>query len=294
MELYEKCWLCGSNQIIDLYKVNNFTVVRCKKCSLRFIREMVSDENLKEVYTLTPEQKTGIVQQVYLDSGNIENLKYAYKRVADKIKRYFIPPYGDNPRLLDLGCSTGVFFDFFPDWDVYGVELEETTGKVAKSKHENVFIGDMKDARFKNDFFDCITIQDALDHSNNPMEVVKHCHGLLKENGLIVIKVHNIDCLLAKITGKRFYAICPPGHLTYFNLRTLKLLLSNNGFEYLTHFYNMQKLRLSTAIMRMTGSASNLLVNTVSNTFLKNMPFYKNYHDIITVIGIKTPHEHVI
>jgi 2-polyprenyl-3-methyl-5-hydroxy-6-metoxy-1,4-benzoquinol methylase len=286
MELYEKCWLCGSKQIVDLYKANNFTVTRCKNCSLCFIREKVRDEYLKEVYTLTAEQKKEIGHQVYLDSSNVKNLKYAYKGVADKIKKY-LPSRQDTLRLLDLGCSTGVFFDFFPDWDVYGIELEETAGKIAKSKHESVFIGDMKDAKFQNDFFDCITIQDALDHSNNPMEVVKHCYGLLREKGLLVIKVHNINCLLAKITGKRFYAICPPGHLTYFNLKTLKLLLAKNGFEYKSHYYNTQKLKLTTAIMRMTGNTSHPVLNILSKTFLKDIPLYKNYHDIITVIGIK-------
>jgi len=290
MEKYEKCWLCGG-EVTDLYKVNDFTVTKCTNCTLHFIREIVSDEYLKKYYTVTPEKMQEIALQVYHDSGNEKNLKYAYKRIADTIKKHFNS--GNNLRLLDLGCSRGVFFEFFPAWDVYGVELEETAGKIAKAKYKNVFIGDMKEANFQNNFFDCIVIQDALDHSNNPMDVVRQCYGLLKENGLLLIKVHNIDCLLAKISKSKFYAIIPPDHLTYFNLKTLKLLLANNGFKYINHFFNTQKLRLDTAIMRASTTIPFLvpISKVLSKTFLKNIPFYKNYHDLITVIGIKTPHE---
>jgi len=193
------------------------------------------------------------------------------------------------PRLLDLGCSSGRFFDFFPDWDVYGVEIEEVAGNIAKSKHKNVFVGDMKDADFEKNFFDCINIQDSLDHSNDPIAVVKHSYEFLKEDGFIVIKVHNINCLLAKVFGKRFYAIVPPEHLTYFNLKTLKLLLSSNGFEYVSHHYDTQKLYLRTILMRLstTSPLFTPLYKAVSKNASGGMTFRKNLHDIITVIARK-------
>jgi len=282
---YDTCWLCGGKQIVDLYVVNGFTVSKCKDCTLRFIREILDDEHIKDYYTQTANEVEML--QVYRSAANENKLKYAHKAVANRIKKQFGAK--DNLKLLDLGCSTGLFFDFFPGWDVYGVEIEESAGNIAKAKYNNVFIGDMKDAGFKDNFFDCITISDALDHFNNPLEVIKRCHGLLKKNGIITIKVHNIDCLLSKITGKKFYAIIPPEHLTYFNLRTLKLLLSNNGFEYSEHFYNTQKLRLDNAVMRASTTFSFLspVHKLLSRTVLGGIPLYKNFHDLITVIGKK-------
>jgi 2-polyprenyl-3-methyl-5-hydroxy-6-metoxy-1,4-benzoquinol methylase len=288
METTNVCRLCGGYNIFDLGKVNGFTLSKCKDCSLVFIRELVDDEYLAKFYTLTPEQvdkqKT---RSVYLDASNETNLKYAYKKVADRVKFHF--GNRTNLRILDLGCSNGSFLDLFPSWDVYGVELEVTAGKIAKQKHPNVFIGDIKHANFEKEYFDCVTIQDALDHSNDPYTVIKQCRGLLKLGGLIVIKVHNINCLLAKASGLKFYAIIPPAHLTYFNLGTLKMLLQKNNFKYTDHFYNTQKLRLDTAVMR--ASTTFPFLNTVHKKLEKsifgNIPFYKNYHDIITVMGTK-------
>jgi len=288
MKKTENCRLCGESNLQDKYLVNGFTISKCRACSLVFVREIVENEYLRQFYTLTPEQRASEkTRGVYLDASNERNLKFAYKGVADRIKMYFRNQ--SNLRILDLGCSNGSFLDLFSGWDVHGIELEEAAGRIAKSKHPNVFIGDMKDAYFENNFFDCISIQDALDHSNDPYTVVKHSHALLKPNGLIVIKVHNINCLLAKITGKKFYAIIPPGHLTYFNLKTLKLLLAKNSFEYFDHYYNTQKLRLDTAFIRASVTFPWLspFQKILSKTFLANIPFYKNYHDIITIMGVK-------
>jgi len=288
MEKINICRLCGGYNIFDLGKINGFTLSKCKDCSLVFIREIVNDEYLAKLYTLTPEQEAEQkTRSVYLDAGNENNLKYAYKKVAYRIKSHF--KNRTNLRILDLGCSNGSFLDLFPGWDVYGVELEKTAGKIAKQKHPNVFIGDMKNANFEENYFDCITIQDALDHSNDPYAVVKQCYRLLKSYGLIVIKVHNISCLLAKISGNKFYAISPPGHLTYFNLKTLRMLLEKNNFKYTSHFYNTQKLRFDTAIMRASVTFPFLkpVSQKIGKTIFGNIPFYKNYHDIITIMCTK-------
>jgi len=292
-EKQDKCWLCGSTQIRDLYQVNGFTLTRCGECSLRFIRELADDAYLKELYTFMPGQENGEKREylkIYLDPANETNLKYSFRILAGKVRRRFKPFGGEVPlKLLDLGCSIGALLDFFPDWDVYGIEIEETMGNIAKQKHKNIVIGNMKDADFDDNFFDCITILDALDHTNDPVHVVKNSCRQLKQNGMIAIKVHNINCLLAKLTGKRFYAIQPPAHLTYFSLKTLKQLLAACGFEYAGHFYDTQKMPLETAVMRASETFPFLtpVYKALSKTPLGSLPVYKNFHDIITIFGIK-------
>jgi len=128
---FENCWLCGSSQIKNLYTVNRFTIARyeftlarCKSCSLTFCRDRVDDEYLKNFYAQMPTQ-TG--NRIYSEKSNERNLNYAHAAVADKIKKYF--DFKNHLNILDLGCSNGSFLDQFPEWNVYGVELEETTGK---------------------------------------------------------------------------------------------------------------------------------------------------------------------
>ena len=196
-----------------------------------------------------------------------------------------------TPRLLDLGCANGAFFNFFPDWETYGVELDPIQVEIAKTRCTHIFQGDLKTVSFPSNNFDYITIQDALDHSNNPVETVRHCYNLLKPGGVLAIKVHNISSLLSKICASHFYAIIPPDHLFYFNLKTLQLLLNKNGFKFHSYYYNTQKLKFSTSILRVykgkpTG-IGNYMYNIIQKHPFLNFSIYKNFHDLITVFGIK-------
>jgi hypothetical protein len=67
------------------------------------------------------------------------------------------------------------------------------------------------------------------------------------------------------------------------------MLLEKNNFEYTGHFYNTQKLRFDTAIMRASVTFPFLkpVYQKLGKSIFGNIPFYKNYHDIITVMGIK-------
>lgn len=59
MEIMSACRLCGSHNIVDIGKVNGFTLAKCNDCTLVFIREILNDEYIANVYTLSPEQNIG-------------------------------------------------------------------------------------------------------------------------------------------------------------------------------------------------------------------------------------------
>ncbi len=63
----------------------------------------------------------------------------------------------------------------------------------------------------------------------NPIDALTKCDGLLRPGGLLVVQVHDIGCVFAKISGNRFYAIVPPSHLFYYDQRTLSNALNKTG-----------------------------------------------------------------
>ena len=284
--MHAACPLCGGAELEDRYDIRGFTLARCAACTLLFVKNRCDDAYLSRYYR----QAASAVghERVYVADANKRFLDFAYSRLARRIKKIL----GPGPRrLLDLGCSAGGFFDHFPGWDLYGVELSERDGRSAREKYPNVFIGDMRAAPFERGFFDCVVLQDSLDHSNDPLGVVRHVHGLLKPGGLIVIKVHNVSCWLAKLSGRRFYAFLPPGHLFYFDLATLKRLLDACGFSYGRHYFNTHKLQTGIAFMRMSQDDPDSWFYKISmklaSSPLGRIPVYKNLHDLITVFGVK-------
>lgn len=116
---------------------------------------------------------------------------------------------------------------------------------------------------------------------------------MLKTEGLLIIKVHNISCLYAKLSGSAFYAIIPPYHLFYYDPQTLAFTTKKAGFRIVETDFIAHLLRLSTVFMRLargdTNSVFFRLYTAIGGSKLENLTIKKNLHDIMTVFEVKEP-----
>lgn len=278
---YAACIVCGSTRLVKMYVVGGFTIVRCGECSLLFVKERLSQEELNKHYELSEGD------YIYSDPTNIENLNYYYYKLRSLIEKI-----SRKGKILDVGCSGGYFLDVMEGWQRYGIELSRPDAEKVKTKYgDNIHSGTLEDYKCPDSYFDVITLQDVLDHMLDPVGALKKCNLLLKSGGLIVIKVHNISCLFAKLWGPRFYAIVPPVHLTYFNKVSLQEALSRSGFDFLSHKYIGHILFLKTIPYRFSrGRQEGLsywLYKVLNGSSVGNIRIRKNLHDIITVIARK-------
>jgi SAM-dependent methyltransferase len=164
---------------------------------------------------------------VYSDA-NRDCLDYYYNRLRGLIEARFSLP----GRVFDVGCSGGWFLDAMKGWECHGCEIVPGDAENARGRYgDRIFTGAFEDYPAPDEYFDVVTLQDVFDHCPEPMAVLSKCRGMLKEGGLLVIKVHNISCLYAKLTGPDFYAIISPSHLFYYNRGTLELAAGKSGFE---------------------------------------------------------------
>ncbi|HIJ84406.1 MAG TPA: class I SAM-dependent methyltransferase [Magnetococcales bacterium] len=279
--LHPACYLCGATNIKKKFKVNDHHIVQCRTCSFVFVWEHWSPDALATYY------KQQGTDQVYGEVENRVNLNYYYESLRDIIQA--MKPGG---QLLDVGCSEGQFLDVMHGWQCHGVELEPVAAQKAQIKYgDRVFNGNLEDAGFSNETFDVITLQDVLDHMPAPLASLRKCRDLLKPGGLIVVKVHNISCLYARITGSKYYAIVPPVHLSYFNKKTLDFALVESGFSVLSHKYISHILFLKTIFFRLSeGKQRGLFYHCfklVEHSRLGKIRIRKNLHDIITTWAVK-------
>ena len=130
---------------------------------------------------------------------------------------------------------------------------------------------------------------DSFDHMPRPMEVLSICHDILKPGGIIVVKVHDISSLFAKVSGKRYYALIPPSHLSYFSPYTIVDALKKTGFTPITLKYISHILFFKTIFYRLsrqnTRSLSWNIYMMLNNIPLGNLKFKKNMFDIMTVVA---------
>lgn len=278
--LHRSCPLCGQKTLLHRWTVNGYTIVRCKGCSLVFVQNIVGREELAALYAASGDR-------VYSDD-NSELLKYYYTILRDRI--HAMKPEPGN--IFDVGCSGGWFLEIMDGWECYGCEIASADAEKARRKFgDRIFAGTLEEYPEVENFFDVITLQDVFDHLPEPFDALVKCRRMLKEGGLLIIKVHNISCLYAKLTGAGFYAILPPGHLFYFDRRTLTLAAEKAGFDVAKTEFIGHLLRISTVFLRMSRGDEHSIYYRVYSALADNplgrMKIRKNLHDILTLFAVK-------
>ena len=278
--LHTQCPICSGGTLARRFIVDGYTIVKCAACSFVFVQEKLSDSDLAQIYG--PQDP----DSVYDDPANIDNLNFYYLLLKDRIEKRV--PAG---RILDVGCSEGQFLETMSGWDCYGTELARKSYLVACEKFgsDRVIPATISDTKFADQFFDVIALQDVFDHMPDPLAALRDCLRLLRPGGLLVIKVHNIACLYARLTGPRFYAIIPPYHLSYFSPQTLRLALEKTGFEFSAHEFLPHLLFLQTVFLRLASNRKegvyHGLYRALSGTRVGRIRIRKNLHDIVTVFA---------
>jgi len=135
---------------------------------------------------------------------------------------------------MEVGCDVGYLLstvraDGFAQ--LYGCEpnrlAREQAARVPGATISDLFY---EQWNLPQDHFDVLTLIHVLDHLVDPMGVLKKAHKELKSGGLVFAVVHDVECLIAKLSGERF----PPYNLYhhyFFSKKTLRRLLEVAGFE---------------------------------------------------------------
>lgn len=135
-------------------------------------------------------------------------------------------------RVLEIGCSNGVFLDLFKEkkYETWGVEPSESA-KIAGKKGHKIIRGFFESVSLPTGFFDLVIINHTLEHMDNPVEVLKKVHKVLKKDGVVFVDVPNFGSLSSKILGKRWPYLLPEEHKHQFTKESLTNLLINSGFK---------------------------------------------------------------
>ncbi|OHC73806.1 MAG: hypothetical protein A3G18_00545 [Rhodospirillales bacterium RIFCSPLOWO2_12_FULL_58_28] len=211
-----------------------YAIVKCRGCGLVFTNPM---PDLSSAYKDT-------VDETYLSSESQRRL--TSRRVLKHIRE--IVPGG---RLLDVGCSTGIFLDEAKEfYEVEGIELSKWAALIASQRHA-IHHEPLSDTGF-NQHFDVLTMLGVIEHLDNPQKEIDCAAKALKPGGIIVVYTGDIDAWLPRLLGKRWWWF-QGMHLHYFSRRTLGAMMEKAGFEVIdhrTHVVHFQLFSLAVSLKR--------------------------------------------
>lgn len=154
--------------------------------------------------------------------------------------------------LLDIGAGSGDFLAQakHQGWQVFGYDLSLTAAKnIYKTHHISIKSGHFTASLWPKNTFDVITLHSTIEHTQNPLKVLKTLLPWLKPQGLLVISVPNIfsfEWYLYSILRLPFPGFIPE-HLWYFTPTSFKKFLSLFDLKILQltsqHYSPPEKLR---------------------------------------------------
>lgn len=157
------------------------------------------------------------------------------------------PAMPDSPLLLDIGCGRGQLAGAARQFGfrVTGIECHPAVLKAAADRVDELLAVDLADyqtvtAALADRNFDVILFACVLEHTPDPLSVLRFYRRFLKPNGRIVVSLPNIACWdrrLALLFGRFDYAnsgIMDRTHLRFFTFRTARALLQEAGLATLS------------------------------------------------------------
>jgi 2-polyprenyl-3-methyl-5-hydroxy-6-metoxy-1,4-benzoquinol methylase len=235
------CDLCGSSKKkpflakADRFSGQRFTYVSCFDCGLIYLHPRPELNDLRNYYPSEYEafdRRPSRFSAIQAWHQN-RHLGKQFRIIEKKNRRPGI--------LLDVGCSRGDFLlrARSRGWQVFGIELVEKAGQIARQRGLEVAIGALETAPLEKEYFDVVSLWDVLEHLPSPREALQICSRTLKANGLLVFSIPNINSFDRSLFKTHWIGWDPPRHLTLFSKEHISALLRATGFQVLHSGYSL-------------------------------------------------------
>ena len=204
---------------------------------------------------------------VYDKISHTKKLLPEHKKVLDWV--------GENKKVLEVACHTGYFSARLKEnnCEVTGIEIYEPALKKAQPYLYKCILGDIEKEETWNEIsdktFDVILFMHILEHLINPELILAKAKLLLKQNGIVIICLPNINNWSNRwdiFKGNFNYTkdgVMDKTHFRFYNFFTAKKMIVAAGFNVLEYSGVSWKVRFQLVPDRWIGRKINNFYTTV-------------------------------
>lgn len=230
-----KCVICGSavQQHKTLYDDRYgypglFNLSRCGHCGHKSLPTTFLPESLTRLYT----------EYYPRSSFRLEDYR-PYREVrgfrswlnGEHCSAYTWVP--KNVRVLDIGCGFGETLGYHKErgCEVYGVEADENIRRVAERYGFNVHVGLFDPDLYADGFFDFVTMDQVIEHVNDPLETLRGVARVLKPGGSAILSTPNANGWGARLFGRYWIHWHAPYHQQHFSGKSMAVAAERAGMD---------------------------------------------------------------
>ena len=176
-----------------------------------------------------------------------DELRYFRAKLGQRfaILNRSLPPevMAGSGTMLDVGCGEGYALAFFREkgWSVKGFDFSSAgiTSKnpgCADALIKGDIFGLLKREMSAGSHYDCVWLQNVLEHVIDPLDLLTMLRTLVTPTGLVVVTVPN-DCSITQSAAMKHchidqaFWVAPPDHLNYFDHASLLNSVRETGWE---------------------------------------------------------------
>ncbi len=273
------CNLCGSNELEVIYEARadletdrelarkfrasgdellTQPLVRCSRCALLFVNPRVAASAMLDGYAdgADPEYVSQMDSRVRTFARSLVDIN----RLAPR-----------KGRLLDIGTAAGAFLKAAADdgWEAVGVEPNGWLAEWGRQHFGvDIRVGSIDTVPLPAASFDVVSLWDVIEHTPDPMHVLRTARRVLRPDGLLVVTYPDIGSWIARAMGRR-WPFLSSVHLYYFTRHTMRAALAAAGFDTILIAPHLQRLQLgyiaarghvvAPALSRVSGQLVHLL-----------------------------------
>lgn len=162
----------------------------------------------------------------------------------------------EGDKVLDIGCYIGYMSYLLAKKhkEVTGIDILSHNIQIAEEKFKlsnlRFMVMEAENLSFPNETFDCIILTEVIEHIENPMDLLKRIHALLRPDGFLIISTPNpisvdtiINLGIVRKFRKQFDKVdieqkgigTHVDHIYSWDIFTLYRLLNRSGFKYVRH-----------------------------------------------------------
>ena len=224
-----KCIACNSSSIYDEFQKDGFTFQKCEECNTVLVNPRPDELQLKWWYE---NSKHAEHSNKILQDTELKRIELYKKRIKKFLKRV---PKNIN-KILEFGCGNGISLQILQeknkDFILQGIDLNPASVKSCDEKGINCQLADITDfSKQHKKIYDAIISFEVLEHLVDPKKVLKSIKKTLKKDGIIYMTMPNYIAYDFLEIGEGYRNLFGPGHLNYFNPKSIEILLKQCGFK---------------------------------------------------------------
>ncbi|MBI2257923.1 MAG: class I SAM-dependent methyltransferase [Flavobacteriia bacterium] len=235
MENKEKCPICLVDKITTKFSVKDFMLTNetfsidcCNSCHFHFTNPTPNEYELYKYY-----KSDEYISHSVTKKNIVYRIYHIVRKMTLKRKVCLIQKLTNDKNILDYGAGTGHFLNECKKkaFNVCGIEPDEEAKKFALNNF-NLELSSPNDIfNFSNESFDVITMWHVLEHVYSLDKTIVELIRILKENGIWIVAVPNMNSFDAQYYQNFWAAYDVPRHLYHFQQKDMINIAKKHGLH---------------------------------------------------------------